>query len=873
MKRLISFILVVTLCIVSSVFPVAARTVDYKDRAVSFLAGMDILRGDENGNYLLDKSVNRAEFTAFVIRILGMENLNVSGGQTFIDVPDDHWAKNVIATGSSLNLIQGVGGGYFEPDRTVTLDEAVKILVCALGYQVAAEEQGGYPTGYAQIGMKLNLYKNLSSSAGVLDRGNTCVLLYNALGAKVYDDFLGTTGKTMMEENLGLTTIRGTITATPSYQADVSLDTDEIMLDGVVYECKDTYADNYIGCSVVCYVREESKGYVIYYIQSDDDTRSVTVSAEDISEETTLSKFHYYTSNDVKKLNLDDELTVFYNGEKLPQGEITEATLKPVTGSVTLRDGNGNNRYDTIIIEVYTDYVVQYVADDIVYGKFGSRLDLSDSENTTILKDGEEITLENIQNGDVLSVMQSRDGVRTRILVSDSYREGYVKAINRSGSEDVYVLADKTTGDDVEFRLGRAYKNALASSHHDAVRLTIGSEKNIRIYFNDFGLVADVIVQSSSEEYTYGFLMQTRTTSGGFNDSIQFRMLTLNNRFEIFKSREDGKILFGRKVGSEYVVSKEDADDVARSLTSKRVVKYKLDSDGNIAEIYKYDPVQSSDHFSVGPEDGTLLSYRDGVFDNRYYIDQNTAVFSTSPYEKIYAAGKYTQFLRNDVTKYCTFYDVEGSYAKVLLMNAPYATLYNDDKETGYEVILDYVNSPLFYIDSISQIIAEDGEAYMQLSGFQDGEPRELLVSNNIKPNSEPVSNLKPGIVIQYEGNGYALERALTSDEIPQMLLFKTVYDFTEPTSPDIFWEYAKVKSSRSMITTMWGNVTNVNGEYCTLDVGDESYTARVHEHTMVLRYDSVKNRFEQVSADMINTSQNVFIRQRYQNTREVVIY
>ena len=76
MRRLISFILVVTLCIVSSVFPVTARTVDYKDRAVSFLAGTDILRGDENGNYLLDKSVNRAEFTAFVIRILGMENLN-----------------------------------------------------------------------------------------------------------------------------------------------------------------------------------------------------------------------------------------------------------------------------------------------------------------------------------------------------------------------------------------------------------------------------------------------------------------------------------------------------------------------------------------------------------------------------------------------------------------------------------------------------------------------------------------------------------------------------------------------------------------------------------------------------------------------------
>ena len=874
MRRLTAFILITAICIVSSIVPVFAKSNDYQDRAVSFLAGMDILRGDESGNYLLDKPVNRAEFTAFVIRVLDLENLNMQSEQTFVDVPDTHWAKDVISTAANLKLIQGVGGRYFEPDRIVTLDEAIKIMVSALGYQTAAEQEGGYPAGYVQIASRLNLYKKLASSGGALDRANTCILLYNSLAAKVYNDTVGLTGKTMMEQYLDLTTINGKVTATVSYQGNTRIDADEIMLDNQVYICKDTYADEYIGCNVVCYIREESGKKVIYYIEGKDTINSVTINAEDINPNTTLSRFEYYDGDKVKKLDLDNEITVFYNSEALAPEEITDATLKPATGSITLRDGDDNGSYETIIIEVYDDYVVQYISEDIVYDKFGGKLDLTDSKNITILKDGESLLIENIQNGDVLSVMQSRKGERTKIYVSDKSYDGYINAIEDYGSEDTYILKEKETGELIKFQLNRAYKNALNNLHHDAVKLTISSDKLLRVYFNDFGLLADVSVLSQDDDYMYGYLMQTATTTNGLNTFGEFRVLTINNRYEIFKNKVDEKVLFGRKAGSQYLITKEDVSFVVRSLSGKQVVKFKLDEGGYLTEIYKADPIQSADHFSCGPENGTLLSYRDGVFNSKYYIDQNTAVFSVNnAYEYIMAAGKYTAFLSNGASKYCTFYDLEGSYAKVLLMTTPAVTVYEDNETTGYEVILDYVNSPIFYIDSITNIIGSDGNAYMCLNGFQDGEPKKILVSNEIKPNSEPKSNLKPGIAIQYEDNGIHLERAATSDNLLQMVLFKTVYDFTAPISPDIFWEYEKIYSSRSQITIMWGSVNSANGEFCTLSVGDTEYTARVHDKSMVLRYDRIKNRFEQVTADEINSGQNVFIRQRYQNTREVVIY
>ncbi len=386
--------------------------------------------------------------------------------------------------------------------------------------------------------------------------------------------------------------------------------------------------------------------------------------------------------------------------------------------------------------------------------------------------------------------------------------------------------------------------------------------------------MADVTQLSGDDEYTYGYLMGAKAAGTGLDKNASFRILTLANRYEVFASNPDGKIKYGRPLRGDYAVTSEEAMDVVGEFTTKQIVKYKLDSDGYIKEIYKADPTRSNEHFSMGPEDGTLLTYRDGVFNSKYYIDQNTAVFSTNnSYEHIMAAGKYTAFLNNGASKYCTFYDLEGSYAKVLLMNAPAVTIYEDNETTGYEIIIDQVNSPIFYINSISDVIADDGEAYMCLSGFQDGEPKEVLVASSLKANSEPKNRLRPGIAIQYEDNSLNRERALTSDELPQMMLYKTVYDFTAPSSPDIFWEYEKVKSSRSQITTMWGNVVSMNDNYCTLSIGEELYTSNVHEYTMVLRYDSVKNKFEQVTAEHINANQNVFIRQRYQNTREVVIY
>lgn len=46
--------------------------------------------------------------------------------------------------------------GYFKPDESITVLDAVKIIVTALGYKPKAE-RGGYPDGYINVAEEIGL--------------------------------------------------------------------------------------------------------------------------------------------------------------------------------------------------------------------------------------------------------------------------------------------------------------------------------------------------------------------------------------------------------------------------------------------------------------------------------------------------------------------------------------------------------------------------------------------------------------------------------------------------------------------------------------------------------------------------------------------
>lgn len=127
---------------VSASFPDVDKNAGYAE-AVEYLADIGIFSGDENGNFNPDKTVTRAEMAVIVCKMLG-ETEDLSKADTFTDVPQEHWANAYIARAAELGIISGYGDGTFGPGDAVTYEQAVTMVVRALGLEDEANEYGGY---------------------------------------------------------------------------------------------------------------------------------------------------------------------------------------------------------------------------------------------------------------------------------------------------------------------------------------------------------------------------------------------------------------------------------------------------------------------------------------------------------------------------------------------------------------------------------------------------------------------------------------------------------------------------------------------------------------------------------------------------------
>lgn len=170
-------------------FPDVAETATYA-QAVDELTSLNIVNGYEDGTFKPENLVTRAEITKMIVSALGSSNLAsaeaAAGLNTdFSDVTATHWAAGYVTEGTSFGFINGMGDGTFAPEANVTYAQAVKMLVCALGYQTWAENVGGYPQGYMSYGNQLDITTGVS---GVnydtqLNRAQVAVLIDNALNA------------------------------------------------------------------------------------------------------------------------------------------------------------------------------------------------------------------------------------------------------------------------------------------------------------------------------------------------------------------------------------------------------------------------------------------------------------------------------------------------------------------------------------------------------------------------------------------------------------------------------------------------------------------------------------------------------------------
>ena len=96
--------------------------------AIEQLASRGIINGMGKGTFAPNKTMTRAEFAAIVTRALG---LAAKDTKAFTDVPSSKWYAGYIGTANSSGIVNGVGSGKFNPDGTITQQEAAAMVARA----------------------------------------------------------------------------------------------------------------------------------------------------------------------------------------------------------------------------------------------------------------------------------------------------------------------------------------------------------------------------------------------------------------------------------------------------------------------------------------------------------------------------------------------------------------------------------------------------------------------------------------------------------------------------------------------------------------------------------------------------------------------
>ena len=385
-KKIIALILTVAMLSSVSVFAVQFPDVDEKnpnEEAINVLSSLGIIKGYEDGKFLPDKEVTRAELTSLLMRL---QNLSLTGvpveDSGYDDVANTHWAVYDIKTASNMGIIKGFGDGTFGPEAPVTFEQAVKMVVAMLGYENQAIIKGGWPNGYMAQGRELGLLKKAEmTQTDAAPRKIIAQILYNSLAVDLMAKVISSSeeeenyeikkGHNIMTEYLNIERVEGKVTANYTTRLDsfasttledeIEIEVNNVPRNFKVGEYKD--AVNMVGLNVVAFVKYDDN-YVyqeIKHIMTKGEVKEVKIAAKDI-ENFTTSELEIKRGSNLKNISykIGSNPVMIYNGKYIDWNHAFNNNLaQPDIGSVTIIDsGNG---YDLIKVESYKNYVVKNV--------------------------------------------------------------------------------------------------------------------------------------------------------------------------------------------------------------------------------------------------------------------------------------------------------------------------------------------------------------------------------------------------------------------------------------------------------------------------------------------------------------------------------
>ena len=245
-------------------------------KAVTRLVSMGIINGYPDGTFKADHSITRAEFCVVMVKFENMQNnINADAMTGFEDLDMDEnyaWVRPYVSMAVKRGIINGFEDGTFRAADPVTYEQAIKMIVCSLGYGETAKTptlEGDWSSGYVARAMRLGVTSGTSIANKTLPttRGDVAILVNNALDATRQDVTLN--GDIVLEggvtiEGLGFDEVKGIVEGTYLTELesqDSYVPKNHVLIDGEIYEVGFSRDPNeFLGCEVEAVVEENEDG-------------------------------------------------------------------------------------------------------------------------------------------------------------------------------------------------------------------------------------------------------------------------------------------------------------------------------------------------------------------------------------------------------------------------------------------------------------------------------------------------------------------------------------------------------------------------------------------------------------------------------------
>lgn len=643
MRKLTVVFLALALCLTSMPGVMAdEETRDNAKDAFEFLTAIGVIDNySVNADDFLNTAARRDDIVYWTMRAAGLDASVIDYVYAvFNDVPFTDVRCNYINLAYYMGIVSGREDFLFYPEDTISSNEAVKIIVSALGAGRLAQEMGGYPTGYwtaaANIGLKI---KNISSHEAITN-ADAAILLKNMLfttaiiddGSKIIKDSI-----TVLEKSQGIKTVSGVVTSAAGMQlapGSVVTKNNEIAVAGMKF-ISDKPVKDLLGMYAEIYYKEDDAGNVLVYADVSKNTVTVIKSDDFISYKNGAVEYvetvvNFETKTRDRKTLFAENADVIYNGRPCPAYTDELFDISGQSGEIICISHNGGSHADVVIINAISNYVVGSA--DVTYKKIYSKLpqavlDLSDVEDVEIFDAyGNERDFESIFAGDVASVMKSADGTYCKIVLC-SNRENR-KVIENSHDGKIML-------DNKEVRvLDRIVKEKAKNE------LLLG--RLIDIYYDYEGRICDFVYSQYEDGIKYGYLLGVGGEVSGLVSDVRIKIMKLTGEFAEYKIAEklnlDGYYVKNLDFYNKMIKTDEGSGN---KYTEPQMIKYSVDSESG--EIKYVDTEELTD--KEGDESLHITHYpsayyvRDigslegkNVFDKGYFLEVPSPGTDVPPY-------------------------------------------------------------------------------------------------------------------------------------------------------------------------------------------------------------------------------------------------